>query len=99
MQVVSDGTAPVTELSVNTSGLPSATGGSTYTVPVMLAPSTPGGPGISGATADILFDPTYINATSFKVSAGSLIPSTWKNISNAARYQRHLQPRRLPPQH
>ena len=47
----------------------------------MLAPSTPGGPGISGATADILFDPTYINATSFKVSAGSLIPSTWTNIS------------------
>jgi hypothetical protein len=83
VDVVPNSTAPVAELSVNTSKLPSVAGDTTYTVPLMLAPSTPGGPGISSATADILFDPTYINATSFKVSAGSLIPSTWKNISNA----------------
>jgi hypothetical protein len=83
VDVVPNSTAPVTELSVNTTKLPSSgvTGDTTYTVPLMLDPSTPGGQGISTATADILFDPTYINNTGFKVSAGTLLPSSWTKIS------------------
>ena len=79
VQVVANSTAPVAQLSVNTSSLPLATGGATYTVPVMLTPSTPGGPGINAANADILFDPTYIDPNSISVTSGKLITaSDWQ---------------------
>ena len=42
-------------------------------MPVTLTPNTPGGPGVSSAAADVLFDPTYIDPNSISVSPGNLI--------------------------
>jgi hypothetical protein len=76
-QVVPGATAPVAQLSVDTSRVSSATVGTEYSVPVMLTPVTPGGPGIASANADILFDPHYIDASSIAVTAGNLLASHW----------------------
>ena len=77
--VVADGTAPATQLSINTNALGAVKAGNTYTVPVVLTPGTPGGPGVSSANADILFDPDYINPNSITVTAGNLITaSDWQ---------------------
>ena len=78
VQVVAGGTAPTAELSVNTGGLGTVTAGGSYSVPVLLTPVTPGGPGVSSANADILFDPNYINPSSISVSAGNLLTSSWQ---------------------
>ena len=76
VQIASSNTAPVTQLSVDTSGIGLANGGTNYSVPVMVTPSTPGGPGISSANAVILFDPNYINPSSITVTSGDLIPAS-----------------------
>jgi hypothetical protein len=77
VQVVVDGTAPTAELSVNTSSLGTVSAGGSYSVPVVLTPVTPGGPGVSSANADILFDPNYIDPNSISVSAGNLLTNSW----------------------
>jgi hypothetical protein len=78
--VITDGTAPVAQISVDTSHIGTngtVGGGDTYTVPVMLTPSVPGGKGITSANADILFDPNYIDPNSISVSPGNLLSSSW----------------------
>ena len=74
VQLVTDSTAPVAELSVDTQGIGTASGGTQYTVPVMLTPSTPGGLGVRLAEADLLFNPNYIEPNSISVLPGNLIP-------------------------
>jgi hypothetical protein len=96
VQVVTDSTAPVAELSVDTQGIGTASGGTQYTVPVMLTPSTPGGVGVRLSEADLLFDPNYIAPNSISVTAGNLIPSQdwyWGgNVSVGGNYSQEGAP-------
>ena len=73
VQIVSSTTQPAATISVGS--ISSATGATSYSVPVMFTRNTPGGSGFTSAGAIILFDPNYIDPASITISAGDLLPA------------------------